>query len=319
MSTNHYLRIAAVLVFAVQTMLVLAVPVYAGTTGVISGVITDSATGEKLVGVNVIVEDTTLTTVTNQNGYYAITNVPPGDYKVTASLVGYSDTQVVKVSVIMDVTTAVDFAMEQAVAEEEEVVVTEARPMIRRDVVPTMYVVDDAEEQMVRTQPNTLYQTPGIVVTQPGVVADEAGYPHIRGGRRNQIGWLIDGIPVTEPVTNGFGTNLVTIGLDKMEIFSGGYRPEYGNAISGVFNQVVKTGRTAPGFCLESLGGSDAFAGIRPELGGVTQNGLDYYVGAYKSLRNRSANMDVLVALGSSVAYFYSIVVMVGLLSLIHI
>ena len=34
--------------------------------------------------------------------------------------------------------------------------------------------------------------------------------------------------------------------------------------------------------------------------------GWDYYVGGFKSLRNRSANMDVLVALGSSVAYFYS-------------
>jgi Cu+-exporting ATPase len=43
--------------------------------------------------------------------------------------------------------------------------------------------------------------------------------------------------------------------------------------------------------------------------------GWDYYVGAYKSLRNRSANMDVLVALGSSVAYFYSVVVTIGLLS----
>ncbi|MBE7470323.1 MAG: hypothetical protein DPW09_12955 [Anaerolineae bacterium] len=43
--------------------------------------------------------------------------------------------------------------------------------------------------------------------------------------------------------------------------------------------------------------------------------GWDYYVGAIKSLRNRTANMDVLVALGSSVAYFYSVVVTVGLLS----
>ncbi|MCB9098859.1 MAG: copper-translocating P-type ATPase [Anaerolineales bacterium] len=42
--------------------------------------------------------------------------------------------------------------------------------------------------------------------------------------------------------------------------------------------------------------------------------GWDYYVGAYKSLRNKSANMDVLVALGSSVAYIYSIIVTVGLL-----
>ena len=41
--------------------------------------------------------------------------------------------------------------------------------------------------------------------------------------------------------------------------------------------------------------------------------GWDYYVGAYKSLRNRSANMDVLVAMGSSVAYFYSIAVLIAL------
>ena len=39
--------------------------------------------------------------------------------------------------------------------------------------------------------------------------------------------------------------------------------------------------------------------------------GWDYYVGGFKSLRNRSANMDVLVALGSSVAYFYSLTVLV--------
>ncbi len=43
--------------------------------------------------------------------------------------------------------------------------------------------------------------------------------------------------------------------------------------------------------------------------------GWQYYVGAFKSLRNRSANMDVLIAMGSSVAYFYSVVVTLGVLS----
>jgi Cu+-exporting ATPase len=42
--------------------------------------------------------------------------------------------------------------------------------------------------------------------------------------------------------------------------------------------------------------------------------GWQYYVGAYKSLRNRSANMDVLIAMGSSVAYFYSIFIMLGVI-----
>src|SRR5512143_538153 len=42
--------------------------------------------------------------------------------------------------------------------------------------------------------------------------------------------------------------------------------------------------------------------------------GRQYYVGAYKALRNGAANMDVLIAMGSSAAYFYSVPVLVGLL-----
>ena len=42
--------------------------------------------------------------------------------------------------------------------------------------------------------------------------------------------------------------------------------------------------------------------------------GWQYYVGAYKALRNRSANMDVLIAMGSSAAYFYSLPIVFGLL-----
>jgi Cu+-exporting ATPase len=42
--------------------------------------------------------------------------------------------------------------------------------------------------------------------------------------------------------------------------------------------------------------------------------GWQYYVGAFKALRSGAANMDVLIAMGSSVAYFYSITVMLGLI-----
>lgn len=47
--------------------------------------------------------------------------------------------------------------------------------------------------------------------------------------------------------------------------------------------------------------------------------GWQYYVGAYKALSNRTANMDVLIAMGSSAAYFYSIPVMLGLLPTHHV
>lgn len=40
--------------------------------------------------------------------------------------------------------------------------------------------------------------------------------------------------------------------------------------------------------------------------------GRQYYLGAYKALRNRTANMDVLIAMGSSAAYFYSLPIVFG-------
>ena len=280
MKTITLLRITIVLTFTFLIAVNVIAPVYAGTTGIISGIAVDSESGGKLAGVNVIIKGTGLTTVTDENGYYVITNVPPGNYKVVFSLVGYGDTEIEKIGVLMDVTTPVDAKLLPSVTE-EEFIVSEARPMVRRDVVPTMYVVDSDQEQMVKGQPNSLYQTPAIVLTQPGIIADEGGYPHIRGGRANQIAYLLDGIPITEPVTNGFGTNAVTVGLDKMEIYTGGYRPEYSNAISGVFNQIIKTGKNAPGISLETLGGSDSYKGIYPQIGGVTDKGLDYYAAAY--------------------------------------
>lgn len=265
----------------IQLILCIVAPVYSGTTGIITGTITDSQTSQKLTGVNIVIDGTDLTTVTDANGYYVITNVPPGDHKVTASLVGYADAQVEKVSIMMDVTTKVDIAMKQAVAEEEEVVVTQARPVVQRDVTPTMYVVDKKQEALVKSQPNLLYQASGIVKTQPGIVLDANSSIHIRGGRADEVGWTIDGIPVLDPVSNGFGTNLVTIGMDKMEVYTGGYRPEYGNAVSGVLNEVVKTGRTSPGTSVQLLAGSQSFQGIYPEIGGYSDKGWDYYVGSY--------------------------------------
>lgn len=47
--------------------------------------------------------------------------------------------------------------------------------------------------------------------------------------------------------------------------------------------------------------------------------GWDYYVGGYKSLKNKGANMDVLVAMGSSVAYFYSVATLLSIIPGTHV
>ena len=62
-------------------------PLYAGTTGKISGIIKDDQ-GSPLPGANVIVEGTRLGAVADADGSYFIINILPGRYTLTASLIG---------------------------------------------------------------------------------------------------------------------------------------------------------------------------------------------------------------------------------------
>ena len=61
----------------------------AGSTGKIAGTIRDARTKEALPGVNVLVKGTLLGATTDLQGRYAILNIPPGNYMVTASFIGY--------------------------------------------------------------------------------------------------------------------------------------------------------------------------------------------------------------------------------------
>jgi Cu+-exporting ATPase len=69
------------------------------------------------------------------------------------------------------------------------------------------------------------------------------------------------------------------------------------------------------GLIPHSIGMQDWFNWVMLALATPVQFivGAQYYEGAYKSIRNGSANMDVLVALGTSVAYFYSLLIVLGL------
>lgn len=270
-----------VVLLVIAAMLWSIVPVGAGTTGIISGVLTDAKTGAKLSGVNVAIKGTGMTTVTDANGYFVITNVAPGTYEVVAGLVGYGDTSKTDVQVMMDATTPCDFKLDKVEIKEKEAIVKGTRKLLQPDVTTTLYMVPSRQERMVKNQPNNLYQVQGIVGTQPGVTLDADGLPHIRGGRQEEIGYMIEGIPVMEPLTNMFGTNTVTVGMSRMQVYTGGYKAEYGNAISGVLNEIKRTGSEVPGGKLEMTGGAQDYKGSYLEYGGVSPSGLDYYVGSY--------------------------------------
>lgn len=102
-----------------------AAPVTAQQTGTITGRVTDAASGQPLVGAQMIVAGTNLGTLTNADGQYAIRNVPPGEREVRAMLIGYSQlTQTVTVPPGGSATA--DFQLETSAVELDAVVVNVA-------------------------------------------------------------------------------------------------------------------------------------------------------------------------------------------------
>lgn len=85
----------------------------AGVTGKISGRITDASTGEPLVGVNMLLENTSQGAATDSRGNYTILNVHGGKYTLVATMIGYKRLEMVDVTVLADRTTWIDLQMEQ--------------------------------------------------------------------------------------------------------------------------------------------------------------------------------------------------------------
>src|SRR5688572_14886560 len=106
---------------------------FAQVTGKVIGTVTDSETGQPLVGAQVVVEGTNLGNVTNEDGYYFINNVPVGLEQLTAQYLGYQRTTQEQ-RVLAGQTMTVDFQLSSEVVQAEGIVaMIEREPLVVRD------------------------------------------------------------------------------------------------------------------------------------------------------------------------------------------
>lgn len=205
----------------------------AGTAGKISGSITDKQSGAPLTGVNVILAGTGLGAATDLNGYYVILNIPPGEYALTISMIGYQAIQLNNVPVHADFTTVQDFSLTQTVLESaEELIVLGRRPEIQRDRTSTMSVIGSDE---IARMPVTDFQE--LINLQAGVVDG-----HFRGGRAGEVTYMVDGISVSDPYDRSLAVEIENSSIQEVKVISGTFSAEYGQAMSGVVNVITKTG-----------------------------------------------------------------------------
>ena len=206
--------------------------------GKIAGRVTDGTTGESLIGVNVVISGTQQGTTTDLDGNYVIVNVRPGDYSLRFSYIGFQPQLITDVRATTGQTTRIDLRMSEQVIEGEEIIVVAERPLIQRDLTASKKTVvsDDIEKLPVEG-------FFGVLVTQAGVTQDAGGAIHIRGGRSNEVAYLVDGMSVSNPFnTNGLATEVAADAIQEMTVISGAFNAEYGKAMSGIVNLVTKEG-----------------------------------------------------------------------------
>ena len=221
--------VVLVLLFSAQLLL-------AGTTGKIVGTVKDQKTGEALIGADVVLEGTGLGSSTDQDGYFAIINVPPGTYRLTVFYVGYASTTVENVRISVDRTTTQHVTVLPATVEGQEVVVEANRAAIEIDRTHSAAIVSS---ETVDLMPVT--EISEVIELQAGVVSS-GGELHFRGGRAREVTYIVDGIPVSNAFSQSGGSNVTieTNMIEELEVISGTFNAEYGQAQSGVVNIVTK-------------------------------------------------------------------------------
>jgi outer membrane receptor protein involved in Fe transport len=213
-----------------------SISLLAGTTGKIAGKVTDAETGQPLVGVNIIVEGTTLGAATNLDGSYAILNVPPGTYNVRFSMVSYERIVVRGVVVEIDLTSNVDAELKSATLTVDEVVISARQPVVVKDVANS---VTNIKTENIQTLP---VQTVSEVLNlQAGIQQGSTGIL-VRGGGANQTVYMVDGMNLNDERSNIPYSAVSLASAKNIQVQTGGFNAEYGNVRSGIVNIVTKDG-----------------------------------------------------------------------------
>ena len=219
-------------------------------TGSVSGKIVDIMSGQPLVGVTIVVANTTLGSTTDLNGEYTINNIPVGNYQLKASAIGYET--IIKPDVIVNSVrpVSIDFALKESVIQIQDVTVTS--DYFQKDPHQITSVTSFSYEE-IRRAPGGFEDVIRALSILPGVAQADAGRNDliVRGGAPSENLYIVDGFMV--PNINHFGSQGATggplsyINLDyvKETTFStGGFSAMYGDKLSSVLTIDLRDGRS---------------------------------------------------------------------------
>lgn len=217
--------------FLLSSLFLLASVAWA-QTGKISGRVLDTRTNEPLIGANVVVEGTSYGAASDIDGFFTILSLPPGAFRVRASMVGYTPSTQTDVRVNINQTTQLEFKLSEQAITTQEVVIVASRPVVEKDVAASRANI-------------TAREVENLPVSQvSSVIGLEAGVQglSIRGGSSDQTAFVADGFTMRDERNNQPFTAVSLLAVQEVQIQTGGFSAEFGNIRSGVINVVTKEG-----------------------------------------------------------------------------
>lgn len=203
------------------------------SVGTLEGRISDKANGEGLPSAVIRLVGTRIGTVSDHEGYYTIQGLASGSYDVEVSLLGYRKVLVKQVQIVALRPTRIDIRLEASTIDLQGVEIIAHRQFIQRDIPATAYAISSLKLDQL---PVTSIKD--VMALQPGVTIEG----NVRGGKTQEVLYLIDGMPIQDFMKGGSSADIPKSAISEINIYTGGFDVEYGNALSGVVNIMTKSG-----------------------------------------------------------------------------
>ncbi|GMU61059.1 MAG: hypothetical protein AMXMBFR34_28220 [Myxococcaceae bacterium] len=234
---------ATVVTFALVSSLAFALG-----NSVITGTVTDAATGKPVPDVVVTATSPALQgeeiVVTDSAGLYRLAQLPAGTFTLRLEKESYKPFSRADINVRVDRTVRVNIQLQPEAVTGDTVVVVGKPPTVDVGSTTTgINVGKDFMNNIAFIQPNGsgVRSFESLASVAPQVIGDTYGYG-FSGAQSPENLYLVDGVSTSDPA---FGTNGAQFPIEFVEeanVITGGYQAEYGRATGGVLNVVTKSG-----------------------------------------------------------------------------
>jgi hypothetical protein len=206
----------------------------------ISGYIKDKASGEELIGANIIVKDANTGTTTNSYGFYTL-SLPAGQYEIVYSFIGYSE---ISEKINLNANKSINIQLESSAIVTQEVIVSGEK---KANIEDSKMSVIKLPVETVKSLPAFMGEVDILKSIQllPGVQSSGEGNSgfYVRGGGPDQNLILLDEATIYNAAhLFGFFSVFNADAIKDMELYKGGMPAEYGGRISSVLDISMKNG-----------------------------------------------------------------------------